>query len=177
MFAFSFTASHPFGFLGATLAFCCCLWLGAEARAETGSTLQQSLTAEFGPLEWVDEHRFPTQCEPLSPDVQVFSAADLENAEVNKTPASFMVVEGVILDVFGGRQRWFLNFGADYRTDFTVSLQDKPLRMVRQLWPDPENWIGQRVRVRGYVDIWNGLFVEWDFPQQLCFIDEVPYKL
>ena len=54
---------------------------------------------------------------------------------------------------------------------------DKPLRMVRQLWPDPENWIGQRVRVRGYVDIWNGLFVEWDFPQQLCFIDEVPYKL
>ena len=175
MFAFSFTASHPFGFLGATLAFCCGLWLGAEARAETGSSLVQSLAAEFGPLEWIDEHRFPTLCEPLKRGVPLFSATDLENS--NAAPAPFMVIEGVVLDVFEGRQRWFLNFGTDYRTDFTVSLQDKPLRVVRQLWPDPKNWIGQRVRVRGYVDIWNGLFIEWDFPEQLCFIDAVPYKL
>jgi len=88
-----------------------------------------------------------------------------------------MVVEGTVLDIFEGRERWFFNFGPDYQTDFTVSLQNKPLRTVRQLWPDPANWVGQRVRVQGYVDLWNGLFIEWEFPQQLCFIDTVPYKL
>lgn len=175
MFAFSFTASHPFGFLGATLAFCCGLWLAEAAWAETGSSLHQSLTAQFGPLEWVDEHRFPTQCEPLSLDVPIFAAADLDASTT--APSPFMVVEGTVLDIFEGRERWFFNFGPDYQTDFTVSLQNKPLRTVRQLWPDPANWVGQRVRVQGYVDLWNGLFIEWEFPQQLCFIDTVPYKL
>ena len=175
MFAFSFTASHPFGFLGATLAFCCGLWLGAEAHAETGSSLHHALADQFGPLEWIDEHRFPTQCEALPAAVLVLEATALENAKA--APDPFVVVEGVVQDVFQGRDRWFVNFGPDYRTDFTVSVQEKPLRTVRQLWPDPENWIGQRVRVRGYADLWNGLFIEWDFPQQLCFIDEVPYKL
>ena len=175
MFAFSFTACHPLEFIAATLAFCGGLWLGAEARAQTGFALQDELNGQFGPLAWTNEHRFPTQCDPLAPPDRAFEASNLSAAV--QAPASFMIVEGEVLDIFQGRNRWFINFGPDFRTDFTVSLQDRPLNMVRQRWPRPENWIGQRVRVRGYVDLWNGLFIEWTFPEQLCFIEPVPYKL
>jgi hypothetical protein len=175
VFAFSFTACHPFGFIAATLAFCGGLWLGAEAQAETGSAVSDTLSAQFGPLTWTDEHRFPTQCDPLPTDDRAFEAADLDG--IDPAPSPFMIVEGDVLEIYQGRNRWFINFGPDFRTDFTVSLQDRPLNMVRQRWPEPENWIGQRVRVSGYVDMWNGLFIEWDFPEQLCFTNPVPYKL
>lgn len=175
VFAFSFTAFRPSGFVASTLAFCCGLWLGTAAQAQTGSELRAALAAQFGPLEWKDEHRFPTQCDPLPADQpDPFDAAALEG--LNTAPASFIVVEGSVAGIFQGRRRWFINFSDDYSTDFTVSLQNTPLRMIQRLWPSPENWAGQRVRVQGYADIWNGVFIEWDFPQQLCFIDPVPYK-
>ena len=117
MFAFSFTACHPLGFIAATLAFCGGLWLGAEARAQTGFALQDELNGQFGPLAWTNEHRFPTQCDPLAPPDRAFEASDLSAAL--QAPASFMIVEGEVLDIFQGRNRWFINFGPDFRTDFT----------------------------------------------------------
>jgi len=175
VFAFSFTAFHPLGFVTTTLAFCSGLWLAAAAQAQTGSELRSALEAQFGPLAWQDEHRFPSQCDPLPANNPApLDAAALEGLEA--VPTAFVIVEGTVEALFQGRQRWFINFGGDYRSDFTVSLQGKPLTMVRRLWPSPENWTGQRVRVRGFADIWNGVFVEWDFPEQLCFIGPVPYK-
>ena len=30
------------------------------------------------------------------------------------------------------------------------------------------------VRISGFVDTWNGPFIEWDFPGQFCFVDPIP---
>lgn len=176
MFAFSFTAFRPFGLVAPTLAFCCGLWLAAAAQADTGSGLNAALKAQFGPLEWRDEHRFPTQCDPLPVHQPApLDAANLDGLTTGVAP--FITVEGTVAGIFEGQRRWFINFGDDYRSDFTVSLQDQALRMVKRLWPIPDNWVGQRVRVQGFADLWNGVLIEWDFPAQLCFIEPVPYKL
>jgi len=103
----------------------------------------------------------------------VIDAVSLEGLRFSPEP--FVKVEGVVVGIFEGRNRWFVNFGADYETDFTVSLQGRALSTVRRLWPEPERWIGQRVRVKGFADHWNGIFIEWDFPEQLCFVGTVPY--
>ncbi|MGB1155302.1 MAG: hypothetical protein ACPG42_00650 [Alphaproteobacteria bacterium] len=177
MFAFSFTALRPFGFIRATLAFCGCLWLGAAAWSDEKpgvDDLDALLRAHFGPLDWTEEHRFPTECDPL-PDEETVLAADALNG-VAAAPAGMVTVEGPVAGVFEARGRWYINFGADYRSDFTVSLQGKALSTVRRFWPDPENWAGSAVRVRGFADAWNGVFIEWEFPAQLCFLGQVPYQ-
>ena len=172
LFASSFTAWNPLGSLGVTLAFSGCLWLGIEAQAQTGfsdNDLEAALIERFGTLDWAEEDRYPKTC---GTPVPALEAASLDG----QLPAAenFIVVEGIIADVFEGRSRWFINFGPDYKTDFTASLQNNALRAVRRYWPDSETWIGKRVRVSGYADVWNGLFIEWTFPGQFCFIDSPP---
>ena len=177
MFAFSFTALHPLGFFRATLAFCGCIWLGAAAWSDEKATafaLDPMLSELFGPLDWVDEHRFPAQCDPLDPAVTVLDARVLDGEDA--VPSGLLWIEGTVAGISERRNRWFINFGEDYRTDVTLSLQNRPLSMIRQFWPDPENWLGQRVRVRGFADDWNGVFIEWEFPAQLCFLGQVPYR-
>lgn len=143
------------------------------ATAETtpeANELRDALLARFGALDWSGDDRFPMPCDEAEGAVHRAEAL----ATQAKPPAPFLQVEGRLLDVFEGRERWFLNFGADYQTDFTASLQGQALRTVRRYWPDPESWLGREVRIRGYVDTWNGPFIEWDFPGQFCFVDPIP---
>ena len=54
------------------------------------------------------------------------------------------------------RGRAFINFGADYRTDFTVTIEPEDMRTFRQAKFDVAALAGKRVRVRGWVEFYNG---------------------
>jgi len=82
------------------------------------------------------------------PDNRILSVAEAAEAE-----GRFAIIEGQVLDVSkaGKPQRWFLNFGADWRKDFTVTIEPGALRLFKKAGVDPATLKGAQVRVRGYV--------------------------
>ena len=69
---------------------------------------------------------------------------------------SFQIVEGGVVTATVTRGRAFINFGADYRTDFTVTIEPEDMRTFRQAKFDVAALAGKRVRVRGWVEFYNG---------------------
>jgi endonuclease YncB( thermonuclease family) len=80
---------------------------------------------------------------------------------------SFQIVEGRILAVAIRGRGGYLNFGADYRTDFTLSLSREALRLMRQANVDPMALQGIRVRARGWLRSFNGPLIEITHPEQI----------
>jgi endonuclease YncB( thermonuclease family) len=79
----------------------------------------------------------------------------------------FHIVEGRILAVAVWRGIGYLNFGADYRTDFTLSLSREALRLMQESHMDPGSLQGIRVRARGWLRSFNGPLIEVTHPEQI----------
>ncbi|MSP41962.1 MAG: thermonuclease family protein [Alphaproteobacteria bacterium] len=79
---------------------------------------------------------------------------------------TFQLVEGRVLKFAKISDYIFLNFGTDYKTDFTAVIE-------RRDWPhfaaaaDPKNYPGKNVRVRGWLQYWNGPMVRVSHPEQI----------
>ncbi len=86
---------------------------------------------------------------------RVLSLGDIMAGE-DRLAGSFQIMEATILDVTSYRGRYFLNFGDDYRTDFTVTIAPDDMRHFRAGGIDPDIWAGRRVRVRGWMETYNG---------------------
>ena len=84
---------------------------------------------------------------------------------------SFQIVEGLIISAAQVRGMTFLNFGSDYKTDFTVSIARRDRRKFEQAGIDLEDMEGRRVRVRGWVELYNGPVIWLDHPQALEFTE------
>lgn len=69
---------------------------------------------------------------------------------------TFQIVQGQVVaaDVRGGRA--YLNFGHDWRTDFTVTIAPDDMKLFHRLGIDPRNYAGRRLRVRGWIEKLNG---------------------
>jgi micrococcal nuclease len=80
---------------------------------------------------------------------------------------SFQLVEGRVLAVERKAGRTFLNFGADWRSDFTVSIDAKLRRQMAARGLDPESYRGKMVRVRGWIRSRNGPLIELARPEQI----------
>ncbi len=80
---------------------------------------------------------------------------------------SFQVVEGRVLAVAMARGQIFLDFGPDWRTDFTVFIPRRAAKPFRLAFGDPRQLQGQMVRVRGWVFRHNGPEIELTVPEQL----------
>lgn len=84
---------------------------------------------------------------------------------------TFQIVEGKIVSVKVGRERTFLNFGPDYRTDFTVTISARDMKRLVKDGIDPGKWNGKSVRVRGWVSLLNGPELELTHAEQLELLD------
>ena len=83
-------------------------------------------------------------------------------------PLSFFhLVEGTITDIANVRGRIFINFGEDWRTDFTANIAPDTVRQFRQEWPDWDALEGRLVRVRGWVYAQRGLVLDITHPEQI----------
>lgn len=94
----------------------------------------------------------------------------------------FELVEGRVVSAALVRGRLYLNFGDDYRKDFTVTVQERDVKLFRTEEPwasilggteatDVSALAGRDVRVRGWLDRYNGPGMEATHPEQIEFAD------
>jgi micrococcal nuclease len=80
---------------------------------------------------------------------------------------TFQIVEGTVLDAADVRGRVYLNFGPNWRTDFTLSLAPRVARLFRREGIDPTAIEGKRIRVRGWLKSYNGPMITVTHPEQI----------
>lgn len=78
---------------------------------------------------------------------------------------SWQIVEGIITSTADVRGRIYLNFGADYKTDFTVAIAKKNVKQFEAI--QPLTLVGARVRVRGWIEMINGPMIWMNHPGRL----------
>ncbi len=80
---------------------------------------------------------------------------------------SFQVVEGRVVDVATVKRRTYINFGSDWRSDFTAVIERRSLSLFSDANVIPADLIGQRLRLRGWVRSRNGPAMTLSHPEQL----------
>jgi len=85
---------------------------------------------------------------------------------------TFQLVEGQVQNVAVVRGRAYLNFGADWRTDFTVAIEPADMRAFRDAGLDPRALEGRRVRVRGWLKSMNGPMIQATHPEQIEILSQ-----
>jgi len=84
---------------------------------------------------------------------------------------TFQLVEGRVFDVAVVRGRAYLNFGPNWRTDFTISIAPNRLRQFNRDGVDVTTWKSRLVRVRGWLDSYNGPMIDVTHPEQIELIE------
>ena len=84
----------------------------------------------------------------------------------------FELVQGRALKVAVVRGRAYINFGPDWRTDFTARLSPKVRRRFLAEGLDPAGYEGRMLRIRGWVRSYNGAMIEVTHPEQIEVIEE-----
>jgi endonuclease YncB( thermonuclease family) len=84
----------------------------------------------------------------------------------------FALVEGTVRAVGEARGSVYLNFGADWKRDFTAVIRPEALRVFTMEGIEPAAYEGRRIRVRGWVESWNGPMIEVTHPEQIEEVSE-----
>lgn len=98
-------------------------------------------------------------------------AAD-DTAGLLRLTNTFQLVEGRVADAARVKGRLFLNFGDNWRDDFTIRVDKRPARLFAKDGLTAGTYAGRRVRVRGWVKDWNGPMVEVSHPEQIEILDK-----
>jgi endonuclease YncB( thermonuclease family) len=93
-------------------------------------------------------------------------------AEAERHLDSFELVEGLVLAAARVGARTYLNFGADFKTDFTVAIGAADRKRFVAAGLDPLALQNRRVRVRGWIKSMNGPMIEATHPEQIELLDE-----
>jgi micrococcal nuclease len=92
--------------------------------------------------------------------------------EAGRALGSFQLIEGRVLDAARRGNRCYLNFGEDWRSDFTVVIPAQALADFAAAKIDPWALRGRLIRVRGWVESFNGPMIEAVIPEQIETIEE-----
>jgi endonuclease YncB( thermonuclease family) len=92
----------------------------------------------------------------------------------HRTPADagdaldrFQIVEGRVLAAALVRSGGYLNFGADYKTDFTLSFSREALQRLQESGIVFKSLQGVRLRARGWLRYFNGPLIDITHPEQI----------
>ena len=80
---------------------------------------------------------------------------------------TFQLVKARIVDAVRIKRRVYLNFGDDWRKDFTVSISPKNMSLFNKANIRPETWAGREILVRGWINWRNGPVIEVTHPEQI----------
>lgn len=84
----------------------------------------------------------------------------------------YAFVEGAVMNAAKVRDRIYVNFGADWKSDFTLMIPQEDWKKFKKSGLDPLTWQGRRVRVRGYVYEQNGPMIMLTNPGQIELADD-----
>lgn len=149
------------------------LWLQGEmvasglARVHTQADARSRARALLALESEARDERLGIWSDPF---YRVRGAVDVGDAELD----SFQIVEGRVVKATRVRDRVYLNFGPDWRTDFTVSIETDVLPAFEQADLDPLALRGRTIRVRGWVQPINGPLIDVTHPEQIEVIADAP---
>lgn len=90
-------------------------------------------------------------------------------ADTDRHIGTFQLVEGTVVSTAIVRGRGYLNFGADWRSDFTVSIAPKHMKLFRAAGVDIRSLQNRPLRVRGWLVRRNGAMISVTHPEQIEF--------
>ncbi len=103
---------------------------------------------------------------------RVFDASDVNG--LLRLVGRFVVVGGRVASVTRTRRFTYLNFGSDWREDFTVSLDTRGVDRVEGGADRITALEGQRIRARGWIERRNGPAIEVGSLAEIEVLDEAP---
>ncbi len=175
------------------------LRLGARERDRYGRLLSHVFTIEGGKRTWVQEklirsglamaYSFPENraCVRRLQEAEqsaraaragfwqsgVFRVRDAADPDsMKRLSYSFQIVEGRVADVADKRGRVYLNFAADWRSDFTAAVAASNRGAFDGSDIDLLALKGRRLRVRGWLKPRNGPLIEVTHPEQIELLDD-----
>lgn len=102
------------------------------------------------------------------PFYRILSAAEVD---AKRDAGTFQLVEGRVVDAARVGRYVYLNFGSDYRSDFTAVILPEARKLFGPEGPDPAAYAGRRVRVRGWIESFNGPMIEVTHPEQIELLE------
>lgn len=95
-------------------------------------------------------------------------------AGLHRAEGRFVIVEGVVADAASVRGRLYVNFGEDRHRDFTVTVAPAAAKLFRtgvsaSILGQPAMLVGRTIRVRGFVESFNGPEITVTHPEQIEF--------
>lgn len=93
--------------------------------------------------------------------------ADVPADRVEDKVGRFAFVRGLVLDAARVKNKVYLNFGSDWRTDFTVEIAARDLRKFKKAQIDPLELKGKTIHVRGLVQNYFGPIITVTHPAQI----------
>ena len=87
--------------------------------------------------------------------------------EIERYRHSFQIIEGEVVSVGERKRRVFLNFGKRWSDDLTVTVTGRNRRRFEDAGLDFSGLEGRRVRVRGWIESWNGPVIRASEPGQI----------
>lgn len=89
---------------------------------------------------------------------------------VQESAWHMQIIEGVVKKVATIKNNTYLNFGDDWRKDFTIQINAALRRQYSQDGISLEAFQGQKVQVRGYVEAYNGPLIKLKSPSHLLVL-------
>lgn len=84
----------------------------------------------------------------------------------------FQLVEGRVMSAAIVRGRGYLNFGKNWRTDFTISISPRSHQSFKRAKIDIKSYVGRKLRVRGWLKSYNGPMIDVTHPEQIEMLEE-----
>jgi hypothetical protein len=99
------------------------------------------------------------------------NAETLKSSEATIPTGWFQIVTGKIISVGKSTDRTYLNFGANWRDDFTVEIPRNAHKVFARSNQDPTQWQGKTIEARGWIDWKGGPRLVADNPGQIRVLD------
>ena len=100
------------------------------------------------------------------------AAPMLDHTNAAEALGDYAVVTGTIVKAASVRNTLYLNFGENWREDFTIQVPAKLRKELIRAGIDPQGLNGTNVRVRGWVRDYNGPLIELGHISQLEILDK-----
>ncbi len=91
----------------------------------------------------------------------------LAPADAAAHTGSIAIVQGKVLSTAMKQNNIYINFGDDWKKDFTVTILPANRRRFFDRNIDPLKWNNQTIRVRGWIGNFNGPYIEATHPEQI----------
>lgn len=155
---------------------------GGEAMWVQGEMLKRGLARAYGLegsmvclAELVANERLAREAAVglwAEPAYAVRSADEIETLSTLR--GTFQVVEGRVRAVSDVRGVIYVNFGEDFRQDFTVLAQSRSRRAIETGGLKLQDLQGQPIRVRGWIERRGGPMIEIRHPAEIEVLAEMP---